>query len=174
MENSKEEILYTKMPIEKVSEQILYLPVTNGKAEQSIKYGVNLIQSYVNQQTSHLQTQVKELSGIIDSQKETFDLLSKKAEERIAELEEALALDDRWIRVEDALPETELTLVKGIVQVLCLLEHGEQMVLAFVKHDFNPGKFYMDYKKHFDDYTNIVIAWQPLPHLPSPPNTESK
>lgn len=106
---------------EEISKTILYLPVTNGKSEESIAFGANLIDEFCNQQTSALQSKLSEttkllkeaeatieplqdkcifleatitsLNGIIDTQKQTEDILLEKiqlGEARIKELEEAL------------------------------------------------------------------------------------
>ena len=70
---------------------------------------------------------------------------------------------DKWVSVEDETPKVDK---KGIIEVLCLTSDGQRIALCFVEHEYNPGNFYMDYKNHFDIYTEIVTHWMPLPNPP--------
>ncbi|MGN6560972.1 MAG: hypothetical protein ACTHJ2_10690 [Candidatus Nitrosocosmicus sp.] len=53
---------------EEIAKTILYLPVTNGKSEESIAFGANLIEQYANQQISALQTKLSETTKLLEEE----------------------------------------------------------------------------------------------------------
>lgn len=97
---------------------------------------------------------------LLDAQKE----IATKAHIVGAEWE---AEREKWISCADALPETDIS---GVTEVLAYVSDIGIMYLSFVKHEHNPGNFYMDYKNHFDTYTETVTHWQYI----TPPKTSKQ
>jgi hypothetical protein len=80
--------------------------------------------------------------------------------EAIAEQSYNLALEDRWIPVSKRLPEMQ--------DRYLVINPFYHVVIANYVFDSGEWRFY-----HNGEQIN-AIYWQPLPALPSPPNTESK
>jgi len=64
-----------------------------------------------------------------------------------------------WIKCEDKLPEIGSL---DSCDYLCRCEYNI-LVLTWITDENGKGKFYFDTPKHFDDYTDCVTHWQPLP-----------
>lgn len=78
----------------------------------------------------------------------------------------ALPTDSEWVSCEDRLPESN-KLVSCVINVLCLFDNDMQYVLSFIKEPNEKGNFYLSIGTIFDNWTDRVIAWQPLPSKPT-------
>lgn len=77
--------------------------------------------------------------------------------------------ESQWVSVEERLPE-DGEYRDYSINVLCLFDNQMQYVLSFIKHEDNKGKFYLNIGSAvFEDITDTVTHWMPLPNLPQPP-----
>lgn len=71
-------------------------------------------------------------------------------------------LSEKWIDVKNELPKIPNDDAQSF---LCQTEIDIK-VLDWITDNNGNGKFYIDYRNHFDDMTDIVTHWQPLPKSP--------
>lgn len=74
---------------------------------------------------------------------------------------------NEWVKCSERLPEDNL-LSYCVINVLCLLDNEQQSIYSFIKEPNEKGNFYFNYGNIFNNETERVFAWMPLP---TPPTT---
>jgi hypothetical protein len=100
----------------------------------------------------------------VTSEKPLFNL-QLNGHEALNAIEAALQTNvgfGEWIDVKDRLPDTG---VLGCVNVLCLIKGANHYILDFV-NDAGQRYFYLNQQNKFENWTQYVTHWQPLPAPP--------